>query len=539
MRPNMRPHTKAPYNSTLATAYALVRRSRAPGNSREAHGVQPAWEEFLYNRNDRPAEMPDQGRWVSDPVKQLEKRCSVFDERKKYRMTATRCVMAIFSLVGLLAGLAIQTPLVQAAENLSSIARGGRLYDNWYVEVRDRAPMTTHPAYPKNGYFARDPEATWRCKECHGWDYLGDKGAYRRGPHYTGIKGIRGMSGAPQERIVEILKDDSHRYGDLLDERDLRDLANFVADGLVDMRDYIDEASGEVKADNTKGAAYFDSICGNCHGSDGQTFKEIPPLGRIAIVDPWQSMHKILNGHPGENMPALRAFDNEIVVQILAHTQMLPTHDMITSLVRGGRLYDNWYIETDTLPPRYKHPAYPSDKQFANDYPTTWRCKECHGWDYKGKDGDYGQGQHNTGIKGIYAMAGEDPARIEKVLRDDFHAYEGKLKDKDFADLANFISRGLVNMDRHINRDTKAAKGSRYARESFFNTICASCHGRSGTKITTMVPLGRITNTSPWNALHKIMHGHPGEEMPALRVLLEMGPLVDILAYAQTLQRSR
>ena len=35
----------------------------------------------------------------------------------------------------------------------------------------------------------------------------------------------------------------------------------------------------------------------------------------------------------------------------------------------------------------------------------TWRCKECHGWDYAGKDGAYGSGDHRTGIVGVLGTA--------------------------------------------------------------------------------------------------------------------------------------
>jgi thiosulfate dehydrogenase len=40
--------------------------------------------------------------------------------------------------------------------------------------------------------------------------------------------------------------------------------------------------------------------------------------------NPWEVMHKILNGQPGESMPALRALDRQIVVDIMAHLSTLP-----------------------------------------------------------------------------------------------------------------------------------------------------------------------------------------------------------------------
>jgi thiosulfate dehydrogenase len=35
--------------------------------------------------------------------------------------------------------------------------------------------------------------------------------------------------------------------------------------------------------------------------------------------NPWEVMHKILNGQPDEEMPALRALDRQVVADILSH----------------------------------------------------------------------------------------------------------------------------------------------------------------------------------------------------------------------------
>jgi mono/diheme cytochrome c family protein len=51
----------------------------------------------------------------------------------------------------------------------------------------------------------------------------------------------------------------------------------------------------------------------------------MPPLGKVARSNPWEALHKILNGHPGENMPALRALDMSILIDVLAYVQTLPT----------------------------------------------------------------------------------------------------------------------------------------------------------------------------------------------------------------------
>ncbi|MGD8266369.1 MAG: hypothetical protein PVH09_07380, partial [Chromatiales bacterium] len=91
--------------------------------------------------------------------------------------------------VGMLASIS-----TMAEEIESSLMRGAQLYDKWYAVkgVETKAPETPHPLYPKDGKYADKAGTTWRCKECHGWDYMGKDGAYSSGKHSTGIKGING-----------------------------------------------------------------------------------------------------------------------------------------------------------------------------------------------------------------------------------------------------------------------------------------------------------------------------------------------------------
>ncbi len=209
------------------------------------------------------------------------------------------------------------------AEMESSLARGGTLYDKWYAVIKADKPIESHPLYPAAGKYADKPASNWRCKECHGWDYMGKDGAYASGSHATGIKGINGMKGAEPADVVALLKDDAHGFSGALTDRDLMDLANFVSQGQIDMDQFIDRASKAPKGDATKGAAYYNTICAGCHGVDGKLPKEMKPFG-AQMGNPWEVMHKILNGQPGENMPALRALDRQIVVDVMAHMTTLP-----------------------------------------------------------------------------------------------------------------------------------------------------------------------------------------------------------------------
>jgi hypothetical protein len=140
--------------------------------------------------------------------------------------------------------------------DLWDIARGGQLYDNWSAALDKEPPARSHPSYPPVG--KRKGGATWRCKECHGWDYMGEDGAYGRGAHYTGVKGIRRMAGRPIEEIVGIFTDDTHRYTtEMIPEPAMRKLALFVSKGQIGMDQYIDRSTRRARGDLKRGASFF------------------------------------------------------------------------------------------------------------------------------------------------------------------------------------------------------------------------------------------------------------------------------------------
>ncbi len=208
-----------------------------------------------------------------------------------------------------------------AAENESVIARGGRLYDKWYGENKVEKPADNHPAYANkaNEYGGAD---TWRCKECHGWDYKGKNGAYGKGTHFTGIVGIAGAVGKDPAAIAASLRAAPHSYTEQqLSAADVDALALFVSAAQIDMSKDLD-ADGKQVGDGAKGEAYFNTLCAGCHGTDGKKIKDAP-LGAVAN-NAREMMHKVLNGQPAEAMPALRVLDHQVTADIVVHLQTLP-----------------------------------------------------------------------------------------------------------------------------------------------------------------------------------------------------------------------
>jgi len=207
----------------------------------------------------------------------------------------------------------------------ADLVRGGLMYDKWWTVVGASAPTTDHPLWasrPDMTSNTRTGADTWRCKECHGWDYKGVSGAYGTGSHKTGIKGIFQTTMGAQD-VFDLLKNDSssttngHGYGTAgLTDVELWNLTRFVIDGLIDTSTIID-SSGMFTGNATTGQTLYTmgigtgTACSACHGTDGKT---IPPgapstfdqwVGLLSNENPWEFQHKIHFGQPGAAaMPA-------------------------------------------------------------------------------------------------------------------------------------------------------------------------------------------------------------------------------------------
>ncbi len=216
-----------------------------------------------------------------------------------------------------------------SATNIWAMARGGQLYDNWMAVMEADAPKQTHPAYPAAG--KKKGATTWRCKECHGWDYKGVDGAYAKGSHFTGIKGVRAMVGVEPEKIHKILMNKQHALTEeMMPHSAMEKLALFLSQGQLDTDRYIDKASKAARGNPRRGAAIFQTVCAVCHGFDGTdiNFKAEPKkeyVGTVCAKNPWEGLHKIRFGQPGVGMVALITLPTDDLVDILSYCQSLPT----------------------------------------------------------------------------------------------------------------------------------------------------------------------------------------------------------------------
>ncbi|WP_432822777.1 c-type cytochrome [Trichloromonas sp.] len=220
---------------------------------------------------------------------------------------------------------------VGSTESMGSLKLGAQLYDNW-LKMTGKTVEGNHPAYPAEA--KKSGSSTWRCKECHGWDYIGKDGRYASGSHYTGIKGlydVRTRSGQDLQQAIAATGT-LHDFTEYLTLEEIVSLVRFINEGLIDISVALN-ADGTARGDAEAGKQLYAANCADCHGADGNAidFKGdkdgVQGVGYLAVDNPQESLHKIRWGHPGSDMPSLIAdvgLDDAAAINILSYSQTLP-----------------------------------------------------------------------------------------------------------------------------------------------------------------------------------------------------------------------
>ena len=428
--------------------------------------------------------------------------------------------------------------------------RGGLLYDKWWVVIGADAPTGDQPLWQTQTTNTRTGPDTWRCKECHGWDYLGKDGRYGSGSHQTGFVGVMGVAGQDPNEILAILQggaNPDHDFSTVMDEQALIDLALFLGDELIDDSAIVNADKTPVGGDASAGDAIWSDNCAECHGPQGLAVNfsdETGPeyVGTIGADNPWEFLHKARFGQPGETMPAgmKLGLSDQDYANLLAYVQSLPTSSPVAE---GGRLYDEWWVALGADAPTGDQPLWQTQTTNTRTGPDTWRCKECHGWDYLGKDGRYGSGSHQTGFAGVFAAKDKSADELTAALTGQVnpdHDFSAVLDESQINMLVAFVQQGLTDTSAYINAD-KTVNGDPAKGKTIYVGTCERCHGEQGKLINfgdEAGPeyVGTIAADNPWEFWHKASFGQPGEPMPAgVNNGWVPQDLADLLAYAQTL----
>ena len=215
-----------------------------------------------------------------------------------------------------------------------SIVEGGLMYDKWWMAVEDATePTTDHPLWALQDTNTRSGSTTWRCKECHGWDYTGEDGAYSEGSHYTGFPGVYdAYLSKTKAQLMDAITggtDSQHDFSSVLSEAALENLVNFLKEGIIDDTKYIDyDTKKTIGADVAYGEELYTSTCVACHGADGKQidFHHGEGVKGVANDNPCETLNKIRYGHPGPSMPAgvTNGWSVQDALDVLGYTQALP-----------------------------------------------------------------------------------------------------------------------------------------------------------------------------------------------------------------------
>lgn len=235
--------------------------------------------------------------------------------------------------------LTLTDPSIEAYKN-ALMSNGGIMYDKFW---------STESTFDQNNtYLSTLSEFSnfFRCKQCHGWDGLGNQGAYisrspkTTRPNVTGINLFElGQTESPQ-LLFDVLKKTANRRdisedlttydpetnnitGDkmpnlnqLLTDKQIWDLVKFMKEGMFDVSDLYDASytgsypNGSMVISNvgkdgdaSKGTAYYTSNCVSCHGVDGTTLTlEDKTLGKFTRTKANEVQHKIRYGQLGSSM---------------------------------------------------------------------------------------------------------------------------------------------------------------------------------------------------------------------------------------------
>src|SRR3972149_4983879 len=246
---------------------------------------------------------------------------------------------------GILAGCATTQPEASPTEIPQNISpespelvgdpvRCGLLYDKWWGVLGLDAPTTDQNLWKTQTTNTRTGADTWRCKECHGWDYKGVDGAYGSGSHKTGFKGVLDAATMSAEDLTAWLtgkKNPEHDFSQAMGEAYIQALVTFMQKETFDSAAYIN-ADGTVNGDPARGQVKFEATCAACHGLDGKKMNfgdaaEPEYVGTVAADNPWEFFHKVSFGHPGVPMPAGigLGYTLEDRANLAADAQTLPT----------------------------------------------------------------------------------------------------------------------------------------------------------------------------------------------------------------------
>jgi len=239
--------------------------------------------------------------------------------------------------------------------------------------------------------------------------------------------------------------------------------------------------------------------------------KNIQATNSIEDVAETNIVNRVISGDP---LPVNVSFD--------------PEKYKSADFVKGGLLYDSWFSVNNISSPVTINPIWNLLEQSKIDKADTWRCSSCHGWDYLGVNGIFGDINNvfYSGINGIVPANKQlTEPQIWTFIRDGYvrnnnniradHTFSKQLTDDDIYALTKFIinvrnensaqvSPLTVNNNK-ANLNANQTLGANLYNASAVNA-CSSCHGTSGQAIKP-VNVQQAAAADPAKTLHRVRFG--------------------------------
>jgi len=234
--------------------------------------------------------------------------------------------------------------------------RGGILYDNFFsTEAKFSKAGDANLVSKLNQY-----SDFFRCKQCHGWDLLGNTGAYiNRGPktNRPNVSSVNLLSIAKTKTAQELFDamkktagrrdisydlstynpttnatvgDQMPNYTQLLTDAEIWDIVKFLKNEVVDVNNLFSFTTtgsyptGTITFSNigkdgnaANGKTYYTQKCALCHGADGKLIPNLDKttgmtLGKFMRTKPHEAQHKIKFGQLGTAMTASKSTLQEL-----------------------------------------------------------------------------------------------------------------------------------------------------------------------------------------------------------------------------------
>jgi thiosulfate dehydrogenase len=221
--------------------------------------------------------------------------------------------------------------------------------------------------------------------------------------------------------------------------------------------------------------------------------------------------------------------------------------DLDYRIRRGAQFYEAWdqILRVNLL--GYVNPLWEEQDYSTLPAPFTWRCVTCHGWDYRGVDGEFGEkdSQYYTGFPGILTARDMTEAEITAWLtgqRNQKHDFSRYLTLDALEDLIMFLKFGLADYTEEIGVFDQADLS--LTGEELYKNSCRDCHGSDGALINfgtveSPVFIGDLSE-SPWQMVHLIRFGHSYVYVPSSDEMgWEQNDIYEVINYTKALPRSQ